>query len=337
MMDAEQGYVRDNIRRPLGPPVPAEGAGGVFSQSWFPICLSTDLKPGGVIGADFLDGRVIAFRGAGGHAQVLSAYCVHLGADLSVGTVVGDRIRCAFHRWEYDFTGTCAVTGSGDQVPPQASLFRFPTQEKHGILWAFNGEQPLFDIPDHGFDENRLAMRVMAFPQTLSVDPWVVAAHTPDVNRFSLDGKFEFLTPPVENIVTTASSFSYRLHARLQTGHLYDVWEQIHGTNIFLQLGTLDGREFFWLTAYGLPRPGTTSACFVYGTPISEGADREEAEAFLEKAISLIMNVWSQDSEVVTAARFTPGLLTRTDEVLSRYLHYVRKYPRAHPAAEFVN
>jgi nitrite reductase/ring-hydroxylating ferredoxin subunit len=337
MIDTEQRYIQGTVRRPLALRVPAEGEGGVFSQSWFPICMSADLKPGGVIGADFLDGRVIAFRGAGGHAQVLSAYCVHLGSDLSIGTVVGDRIRCALHKWEYDSTGACTVTGSGDKVPPQARLFRFPSQEKYGILWAFNGEQALFDIPDHGFDKHRLAMRVMEFPQTLPVDPWVVAAHTPDINRFSLGGKFEFLVPPAGNVVTTASSFSYRLHARLQTGNLYDVWEHIHGTNIFLQLGTLDGREFFWLTAYGLPRLGTTSACFSYGTPIAEEEDREEAEAFLEKAISLIMNVWSQDADVVTTARFTPGLLTGRDEVLSRYLDYVRKYPRAHPAAEFVN
>jgi hypothetical protein len=48
------------------------------------------------------------------------------------------------------------------------------------------------------------------------------------------------------------------------------------------------------------------------------------------------MNVWSQDNDVVTTARFKPGLLTRTDEVLSRYLGYVRKYPRAHPAADFL-
>jgi nitrite reductase/ring-hydroxylating ferredoxin subunit len=336
MVVAEPSYIQDRVRRPLSPPIPGEGECELFSQSWFPICLSADLQPGGVIGVDFLDGRVIAFRGAGGHAQVLSAYCVHLGADLSLGRVVGDRIRCAFHEWEYDATGTCAATGCGDEVPSQARVFCFPTHEKHGIVWAFNGEQPLFEIPDHGFTEHRLAMRVMAFPQILAVDPWVVAAHTPDVNRFCIGGKFEFLTPPAKQVVTTANSFSYRLHARLQTGNIYDVWEHIHGTNIFLQLGTLDGREFFWLTAYGLPRPGTTSACFAYGTPIAEGEDREEAEAFLEKAASLIMNVWGQDSDVVTTARFKPGLLTRTDEVLARYLNYVRNYPRAHPAAEFL-
>jgi hypothetical protein len=215
-------------------------------------------------------------------------------------------------------------------------VFRFPTQEKHGIVWAFNGEEPLFEIPDHGFSEDRLAMRVMAFPETLPVDPWVVAAHTPDVNRFCVSGNFEFLVPPAEQVLTTQSSFSYRLRTRLRTGDIYDVWEHIHGTNILLQVGTFAGRDFFWLTAYGLPRPATTSACFAYGTPIADTEGREEAEAFLEKAVSQMMSVWGTDAAVVTTAHFRPGLLTATDEVLARYLEYIRTYPRAHPASEFI-
>jgi hypothetical protein len=250
--------------------------------------------------------------------------------------VVGNRLRCGFHQWEYDSTGACVATGCGDDVPPQARVFRFPTREKYGIVWAFNGVQPLFELPGHGFAEDALAMRVMSFPHVLTVDPWVVAAHTPDVNRFIVGGKFDFLTPPTEQVVTTAHSYSFRLHARLKMGNVYDVWEHIYGTNIFLQLGTLDDRAFFWLTAYGMPRPGSTSACFAYGTPMAACEGREEAEAFLEKAAALIMNVWGQDSDVVTTARFKPGLLTRADEVLARYLEYVRTYPRAHPSAEFL-
>src|SRR5262249_35860627 len=153
-------YIRARSRRPFGPPVPGEGVGDVFTQSWFPICLSADLRPGGLLGVDFLDGRVIAFRGADGHAQVLSAYCVHLGGDLPVGGAVVNRGRCAYHEWEYDASGKCAATGCGDNVPPQARVFRFPTEEKHGIVWAFNGEQSVFAIPDHGFAQNELVTRV---------------------------------------------------------------------------------------------------------------------------------------------------------------------------------
>jgi phenylpropionate dioxygenase-like ring-hydroxylating dioxygenase large terminal subunit len=57
-------------RRPQ--PLPPEGEGG-FSQCWYPVCLASEVASGEVIGADFLDGRVVVMRGADSVAQVLSA------------------------------------------------------------------------------------------------------------------------------------------------------------------------------------------------------------------------------------------------------------------------
>ena len=84
-------------KRFVGKPIPAEGEDGLFSQSWFPVCLSTEVPVGTIIGRDFLDGRVIVYRGQDGVARIQSAYCPHLGADLWVGKLVGDRVQCTFH------------------------------------------------------------------------------------------------------------------------------------------------------------------------------------------------------------------------------------------------
>jgi phenylpropionate dioxygenase-like ring-hydroxylating dioxygenase large terminal subunit len=64
-----------------------------FDQCWYPLALSSELDQGQVLGRDFLSGRVVLYRTTDGKAHVLSAYCRHLGADLSVGTVVGDELR----------------------------------------------------------------------------------------------------------------------------------------------------------------------------------------------------------------------------------------------------
>ena len=48
----------------LAAPIPPEGAGGLFTQSWFPICLSSAIPPGVVKGFDFLDGRVVVWEPA---------------------------------------------------------------------------------------------------------------------------------------------------------------------------------------------------------------------------------------------------------------------------------
>src|SRR5258708_5020360 len=115
-------YERNVARRTrlLSNPVPFEGENGLFSESWCPICLSTDIPKGGVVGVPFLDGRVVAFRGEDGIARVMSAYCPHMGADLSMGKVVGNNIQCKFHKWEMNGEGWCVKTGVGDPAPRKA-------------------------------------------------------------------------------------------------------------------------------------------------------------------------------------------------------------------------
>ena len=84
-----------------GRPIPPEGADGLFTQSWFPICLASAINVGDVQGFDFLDGRVVVWRGDDGQAHVTSAFCPHMGASLEAGDVVENQLRCAFHHWEY--------------------------------------------------------------------------------------------------------------------------------------------------------------------------------------------------------------------------------------------
>src|SRR5690606_12696574 len=69
--------VRTRVRHP----VPREGEGGLYTQSWFPVCRSDEVPPGTVIGRPFLGGRIIVWRGMDSIARVAGAYCLHVGAD----------------------------------------------------------------------------------------------------------------------------------------------------------------------------------------------------------------------------------------------------------------
>ncbi len=53
--------------------LPAEGENGVFTESWFPLCKSSEIAPGEMRGIDFLDGRVVVMRDQQGEVHVLSA------------------------------------------------------------------------------------------------------------------------------------------------------------------------------------------------------------------------------------------------------------------------
>ena len=134
-------------RRRHGRDVTYEGDGDLFTQSWFPLCRSSEVAPGAVLGRNFLDGRVAVYRTEDGTANVVSAYCPHNGADLSIGKVAGDRLVCAFHHWEFERSGRCSATPTGDRIVEGMKVFRYPVQERFGLIWAFNGTEPLFDLP----------------------------------------------------------------------------------------------------------------------------------------------------------------------------------------------
>ena len=65
-------------------------------------------------------------RDTDGSPAVLSAYCRHLGADLSVGDVVDGCIRCAFHHWRYDSDGHVVEVPVDEPIPDEARLYIFP-------------------------------------------------------------------------------------------------------------------------------------------------------------------------------------------------------------------
>ena len=69
-----------------------EGVG--FHKCWFPVALAKAVEPGMLLGIDFLDTRVVVYRDYTGTPVVQSAWCPHLGADLSVGQIVDGQIRC---------------------------------------------------------------------------------------------------------------------------------------------------------------------------------------------------------------------------------------------------
>jgi nitrite reductase/ring-hydroxylating ferredoxin subunit len=324
-------------KRVLGRRIPAEGENGVFSQSWFPICLSSDVASGHMFGTEFLGGRVIAFRAANGTVRVLSAYCPHLGADLAAGDVYEDTIRCPFHHWRYDQDGVCISTSVGDPPPPSACLFAFPTAEKHGLIWAFNGEEPTFEIPDFAYPDDQIETRRWADGDVWPIDPWILLCNTSDLQHLKALHEFRFEQgDPDEDIEWTDRSMFYSFTARIRDGEPIAFRVGILGTSVFCQSSTLNGRWFGVIIAIGLPRPGLSKLFFVVAARTAEG-DSASTAAFLDFLVDLEKRVTREDLVVMSTIRFKPGTLTRSDKALARFLEYLRNYPRAHPSADFIS
>ena len=86
---------------------PGTPGGRFMRRFWMAVHRGQDLavgqaKPIRIMGEDFT-----LYRGRSGRAQVIDYRCPHRGAQMHLGWVEGDDIRCVYHGWKFDCSGQC--------------------------------------------------------------------------------------------------------------------------------------------------------------------------------------------------------------------------------------
>ena len=329
-------------------PMPMEGDNGLFTQSWYAVCMSGEVEKGKVIGRNFLDGKVLVFRGEDGVAQVLSAYCPHVGADVSAGWVTENRVVCPFHAWEFGRDGFVCKTGVGDPAPKNTGLFHFPTVERWGIIFAFNGQEPLWQLPDFYDQDGPIEGKRVSDDEliisservfSMNTDPWVVCANTLDLNHaITLHHISPESLPTVDEIRWRPHDVTYEFTARHWKNEFVKYSVGIYGTTFFYQSSTFDGRWFGVLAPMGMPRPGVTEPYFVLAVKKGDGSEKalKEAKELSEYALDGERRFVWQVYYIMTLVKLSQGTLTKSDKPLAKFLDHIRDYPRAHPAADFL-
>jgi len=303
-----------------------------FHQSWYAIARSDEVRAGEVIGRDFLDGRAIAYRGENGQAVVMNAYCRHLGADLSMGKVFGNDIRCAFHHWQYGPDGACTKIPASEKIPKAAKMFKYPTVEKWGLIWAFNGATPLFDVPEFvDYAEPDLDLRT-AEAFDLPVEPWVPFTNSMDFQHLRVLHGLKIECDPD---AIDVGDYRIQYDVRFEDPNLgvFDQRIRVTGTNTIALAGRLNGMAILSM-ATGTPTPdGRTHGWSVTATPKAEGSDAER-EQRLQIGEAFFKRLIEEDTPIMQTIRFHDGLLIDADRALARFLQYVRRFPTARPAAD---
>jgi phenylpropionate dioxygenase-like ring-hydroxylating dioxygenase large terminal subunit len=336
--------------------MPREGDDGLYTQSWYPICLACEVLPGQVIAREFLGGRVVVFRGEHGRVSVLSPYCAHLGMDLAQGKVVGNNLQCIFHHYEYDEAGTCVKTGWGPMPPAGTCVFKFPSRERFNIVWAFNGSKPLFDLPDFPLPDDQLTMQSWIAEPPLACSITEVFCQVPDWGhlRFMHAGTMQVAdkgggntSTPVPQFEFNDFSFGYSVAnmnfagavREKPAGQDYpDLRIYVFGTTITRVETAIGGR---WAGVIGAAVTRGIGKTELFGTvAVPRTDDSPEAQQAAERLIQFhrrqVELTNQEDMPVYQNIRFRPGALTPIDSVIERYLDYVARFPRANPAADFI-
>jgi 5,5'-dehydrodivanillate O-demethylase len=116
--------------------------GGTFMrQFWIAVERAEDVargqvKPTRIMGEDYA-----VYRGASGQAQVIAYRCPHRGAQMHLGWVEGDDIRCVYHGWKFDCAGQCLEQPAEEAgFARKVKMCTWPTHEHMGLIYAYFGD-----------------------------------------------------------------------------------------------------------------------------------------------------------------------------------------------------
>ena len=136
---------------------PGTPMGEYFRRYWIPVALSEELPGPDCIPVKLkiLGEDLIAFRDSEGNAGLVDAYCPHRGAPMFFARNEESGLRCVYHGWKFDVSGTCIDlpnTPEGDTYKNKVRITAYPAREAGGMLFAYMGpreKQPPF--PDFDF------------------------------------------------------------------------------------------------------------------------------------------------------------------------------------------
>lgn len=148
---------------------------------WHPVLFSREVrrKPAGVT----LDGHPIAvFRTTSGGLGAVADACPHRRLRLSVGAVVGDRVRCQYHGWTFDAGGNGESPGSPKL---HACTTSYDVREEHGLIWVRNrGSRAAFpDLAAPGYLPVCTLRHDIPAPLELAVDNFNEIEHSGTVHQ----------------------------------------------------------------------------------------------------------------------------------------------------------
>ena len=177
---------------------------------WHPVLVASDLPKDRPVGVRVAGRSIALFRTRDGGLGALEDKCVHRRLKLSVGKVVENKLRCAYHGWSF----TTAGEGESPGTPKlYACAKSYACAEAYGAIWIRerDGEQALPDLIQgyEGWCFAGCVINPVKAPLPLLLDNFAEVEHTVAVHpQFGIE--ISQASKAVLELETTADTFTAR-------------------------------------------------------------------------------------------------------------------------------
>ncbi len=155
-----------------------------FIEGWYWAIPSRKVRRSQVKPVNLLGKELVIYRGKDGKLACFDAYCPHMGAHLAEGTVEGNGLRCLFHNWKFNASGTCIdIPCLGKNIPIQLKTWH--VQEKYGLIWVWTGDIPKQPLPFVPELENHRCDSLLGSHFEKNCHPNVVMINAIDAHHFN--------------------------------------------------------------------------------------------------------------------------------------------------------
>ena len=302
-------------------------------QGWYAVITSEEVPADGPVGADFLGGRVVVYRTAAGDPVVMTARCPHMGADLALGDVVEDAIRCTYHHFCFAPSGACSKIPSDGPIPTAARLHSYPAVESFGLVWAWHGEgPPLYPPPTvRDYDEQDLVYRVKR-TNVFEVAPWLSIGNTFDFMHLRYVHDLDFAIEPEDVRYEGEHHIELDIPFVSKETGTFEQRIRVTGTNVVSFQTVTDHTTVGIFTS--TPIGDRAQTWYVAAVPRDAGLSEGEVEARLDEQQKFGDDLLVDDARTLQGIRFKVGSLVAGDRAMATYLQWVGRFPTALPVTD---
>ncbi|MEU6541018.1 aromatic ring-hydroxylating dioxygenase subunit alpha [Streptomyces sp. NPDC047000] len=134
----------------VGPGTPM---GALLRRYWHPVAAVSELAEKNVKPVRLMGEDLVLYRTDTDGYGLVQRRCPHRGADLGQGWTEGQSLRCSYHGWMFDRSGSCVeqpyedMVGSSAPFRDKVKIDAYQAVAFAGMIWAYLGPAPAPLVP----------------------------------------------------------------------------------------------------------------------------------------------------------------------------------------------